>query len=53
MTQYTSPPGTVFPPHTHALERSEVVLSGRFRMTLSGKTVVLEAGDSLTLPAAV
>jgi quercetin dioxygenase-like cupin family protein len=50
ISQYTYPPGTVFPPHTHEVDKVDVVLSGRFRMTMYGETVTLEAGDSLAVP---
>jgi quercetin dioxygenase-like cupin family protein len=50
VSQYTYPPGTVFPPHSHGVDKIDVVLSGRFRMSVFGQTVVLEAGDSLLVP---
>lgn len=50
-TQYVYPPGTRFPEHTHAVEKMDAVLSGRFRMTMEGREMVLEAGDLLEIPA--
>ena len=44
---YTYPPGTFFPDHTHGMDKIDAVLSGRFRLTLEGEPVVLEAGDSI------
>jgi quercetin dioxygenase-like cupin family protein len=51
VTRYTYPPGTVFPPHSHGEDKIDGVLSGRFRMTFQGRSVVLEAGDRLYVPA--
>ena len=51
VTRYVYPPGTFFPDHTHAVDKIDGVLSGRFRMTMGGRTVVLEAGDMLYVPA--
>jgi len=48
--RYVYPPGTYFAPHTHPVEKIDGVLSGRFRMTMFGQTVVLEAGDLLLVP---
>jgi quercetin dioxygenase-like cupin family protein len=49
--RYVYPPGTHFPPHTHAVDKVDGVLAGRFRMTMGGRSVVLEAGDMLAVPA--
>ena len=51
VTRYVYPPGTVFPDHTHPVDKIDGVLSGRFRMTMGGRSVVLEAGDLLHVPA--
>ena len=50
VTRYTYPPGTRFPPHTHAGDKADGVLSGRFRITLEGRSVVLEPGDIVFVP---
>ena len=50
VSRYVYPPGTHFAPHTHAVDKIDGVLAGRFRMTMGGKTVVLEAGDMLAVP---
>ncbi len=50
VTRYVYPPGTYFPPHTHDVDKIDAVLSGRFRMTMQGHTVILEAGDTLVVP---
>jgi len=47
---YTYSPGTFFPPHTHAAEKIDAVLSGRFRISMGGNSVVLEAGDLVHVP---
>ncbi|MGQ0658612.1 MAG: cupin domain-containing protein [Chromatiales bacterium] len=49
--RYTYPPGTFFPDHSHALDKIDAVLKGRFRLTLRGYGIVLEAGDWLAVPA--
>lgn len=51
VTRYTYPPGTVFPDHTHAVEKVDAVVVGRFRMTTADGEVILEAGDALQVPA--
>jgi len=51
VTCYRYPPGTVFADHTHGVDKIDAVLSGRFRMTMGGRSVILEAGDMLTVPA--
>ena len=50
VSRYVYPPGTYFPPHDHAVDKIDAVLSGKFRMTMSGQSVVLEAGDCLHVP---
>ena len=50
VTRYVYPPGTVFPEHTHDVDKIDAVLSGRFRMTVEGGEVILEAGDLLAVP---
>lgn len=51
VTRYSYPPGTVFPDHTHAVEKVDAVVAGRFRMTTADGEVILEAGDALQVPA--
>ena len=50
-TRYVYPPGTYFPDHSHGVDKMDAVVSGRFRMVLEGREVVLEAGDMLAVPA--
>ena len=51
--RYTYPPGTSFPPHAHATDKMATVLSGRFRITMGGNSVVLEKGDGVFVPRGV
>ena len=48
--RYVYPPGTEFPDHTHAVDKIDAVVSGRFRLEMLGKAVVLQAGDALAVP---
>jgi quercetin dioxygenase-like cupin family protein len=50
VSRYVYPPGTYFPDHTHGIDKIDAVVSGRFRMTLEGRAVVLERGDCLAVP---
>ena len=53
VTRYVYPPGTCFPDHSHSVDKIDGVLSGRFKMTMQGHSVVLEAGDTLVVPTGV
>lgn len=48
--RYTYPPGTFFPPHTHGVSKIDAVVSGRFRITMDGDSVVLGPGDWVVVP---
>lgn len=48
--RYVYPPGTAFPDHSHAVDKIDAVLSGRFRFTAEGRSVVLGAGDWVPVP---
>ena len=50
VARYVYPPGTYFPDHTHGVDKIDAVLAGRFRLTLVGQSVVLEAGESIEVP---
>ena len=50
VSRYVYPTGTVFPPHAHEVDKIDAVLSGRFRMTVEGEEVILEAGDCIEVP---
>ena len=53
VTRYSYSRGTYFPDHSHGVDKIDAVVSGRFRMVMEGKEVILEAGDMLTVPAGV
>ncbi len=50
VSRFVYPPGTFFPDHSHDVDKIDAVLSGRFRITMDGQEVILEAGDSLSVP---
>ncbi|HDN27175.1 MAG TPA: cupin domain-containing protein [Thioploca sp.] len=50
VNRYVYPPSTYFPPHTHGVDKIDGVLSGRFRLEMGGKSVILEAGDAIAVP---
>jgi len=50
VARYVYCPGTEFPDHRHEVDKIDAVLSGRFRMTMRGRAVILEAGDCLAVP---
>ena len=50
VSRYVYPPGTRFEDHAHEVDKIDAVVSGRFRMTMRGRSVVLEAGDRLAVP---
>jgi quercetin dioxygenase-like cupin family protein len=53
VTRYVYPPGTFFPPHQHGVDKIDGVISGRFKMSMGGQTLILEAGDCLQIPKGV
>ncbi|MDY6979922.1 MAG: cupin domain-containing protein [Pseudomonadota bacterium] len=53
VNRYVYPPGTVFPPHTHEVDKVDAVLRGRFQLEMEGERIILEAGDSLDIPCGV
>ena len=50
VARWVYPPGTVFPEHSHGIDKIDAVLCGRFAMTRAEGGVVLEAGDMLAVP---
>ena len=50
VSRYVYPPGTRFPDHDHSIDKIDAVLSGRFKMIMNGKEVVLGPGDTLSVP---
>jgi len=53
VTRYVYPQGTVFPPHSHSIDKIDAVLSGQFQMRMQGKVMVLQAGDCLAVPRGI
>jgi quercetin dioxygenase-like cupin family protein len=53
VTRYVYPPRTLFPDHSHSIDKKDAVLSGKFKIEANGKTFLLEAGDALSVPAGV
>lgn len=51
VNRYVYPPGTRFPPHRHAVDKIDGVVSGCFRMRMFGRTLDLRPGDMLQVPA--
>jgi len=49
-SKYLYAPGTYFPPHTHAFDKKDTVLSGCLKIGWQGGEVVLEAGDMIEIP---
>jgi quercetin dioxygenase-like cupin family protein len=47
------PPGTYFPDHSHGIDKMDAVVSGRFRMVVEGRELILEAGDALAVPRGI
>lgn len=53
VSRYFYPPGTYFPDHSHGMDKIDGVLSGQFKMTMHGQSVILAAGDCLAVPCGV
>jgi quercetin dioxygenase-like cupin family protein len=53
VSRYDYPPGTCFASHTHAVHKKDVVLRGRLRISWEGGSAILEAGDTIEIPAGV
>lgn len=49
--RYVYGPGTHFPDHCHAEDKIDAVLSGAFRITLSGRCFDLGPGEWVAVPA--
>ncbi len=50
VSRWTYSPGTYFPPHTHDVDKIDGVVSGRFKITIYGQSVVLGPGDAVVVP---
>lgn len=53
VARYVYPPGTSFPPHTHNEDKIDAVLSGQFRISMAGQSVILGSGDSIHVPKGI
>jgi quercetin dioxygenase-like cupin family protein len=51
VTRYVYPPGTVFPDHSHSIDKKDSVISGRFKITVEGQAFLLQAGDVIEVKA--
>ena len=50
VNRYVYRPGTYFPEHTHYIDKIDAVLSGRLRIVVEDREVILEAGDWISVP---
>ncbi|MGB5832743.1 MAG: cupin domain-containing protein [Thiohalocapsa sp.] len=50
VSRYEYAPGAYVPAHDHGVDKIDGILAGRFRITMSGQEVVLEAGDLVIVP---
>lgn len=53
VSRHTYPPGTAFPEHSHAVDKVDAVISGRFRMVVAGHFAILGPGDWVEIPRGV
>ena len=49
-TCYTYAPGTIFPDHTHNVDKIDVVIKGRFMINMDGENGILRDGDYVFIP---
>lgn len=50
VARYAYEPGTVFPDHTHGVDKIDAVVSGRFRLVVNGHLAMLGPGDWVEVP---
>ncbi|MDO8677825.1 MAG: cupin domain-containing protein [Acidobacteriota bacterium] len=48
--RYVYEPGTVFPDHSHGVDKIDAVVSGRFRLVVGGHLAMLGPGDWVAIP---
>jgi quercetin dioxygenase-like cupin family protein len=53
VARYVYAPGTVFPDHTHGVDKIDAVVTGRFRLVIGGHLAVLGPGDWVAIPRGV
>lgn len=46
-------PGTVFHEHSHDTQTKDAIITGRLKVNMQGKEVILEPGDILDIPAGI
>jgi quercetin dioxygenase-like cupin family protein len=50
VARYVYAPGTVFPDHTHGVDKVDAVVSGRFRLIIGGHVAILGPGEWVDVP---
>lgn len=53
VARYVYPPGTVFPDHTHGVDKIDAVISGRFRLVIGGHVAILTPGEWVDVPRGI
>ena len=53
VNRYFYPEGTYFGPHSHTVDKIDAVVSGSFRITMGGESVVLGPGEYLFVPKGI
>ena len=53
VARYTYSPGTIFPDHTHGVDKIDAVIAGRFRLVVGGHLAMLGPGDWVEVPRGV
>ena len=53
VNRYAYPQGTYFAPHSHTVDKIDAVVSGAFRITMGGESVVLGPGEYLFVPKGI
>ena len=51
VSRYVYPSRTIFPDHSHSVDKKDAIVSGKFKIEAEGKAFLLEAGDMLAVPA--
>ena len=53
VNRYVYPAGTHFEMHTHSVDKIDAVVSGEFKITMGGESVVLSAGEYVYVPKGI
>ena len=53
VNRYFYPEGTYFAPHSHTSDKIDAVVSGSFRITMGGESVVLGPGEYVFVPKGI